>query len=517
MSKTLPSVTRTAVLKEMKRVNKKHFKKEGMTAKKFFEHATISEYSLIKHFDTWQHALSVANIKKASKYIRITEKTVVKELRKVYFAHFEHNRMKKQDFALYSSISYIAVRRHFNTWDDALNKADINCFPECFKYDEKTIIAELRRVYFQYYENKRMVYEQFRLHGTIGQTTIWKYFGMWENALNCAGINCKPKPIRYDDDQVVAELKRVYFTYYENTRMTRVAFTIHSGIQNFRLMQQFESWDDALTHANINYIPEVLTPEKKRAQVMADLLRIKESNKNQYFNFIVYKQNKGMFSSMEIFELFECKSWEVLLNKNLALFKYKRVFSDKELFDEVKRFWDKLGRRPTFYEFREKSNIKMVVYEKEFTTWTLCIEKFCLKYKSYNSSEDGNSFQTSKKLLVEELKKIKKLHIKQTLKFKDYKQLGGKYSRFTFVEYFGSWQNALKLVGLKPVQTTSILPKNELLFDELQNIINELGRNPLPFEIETIGKYPYRYYVQRFGGVKKSLLALAESLETKSK
>jgi Homing endonuclease associated repeat len=90
--------------------------------------------------------------------------------------------------------------------------------------------------------------------------------------------------------------------------------------------------------------------------------------------------------------------------------------------------------------------------------------------------------------------------------------LGGRYKFFNFQNSFGSWSNALQLVGLTP--QINILPENQLLLDELQKIMLQLGRNPTMQELDHISKYPYKYYKRRFGSIKKSLDALAESIQS---
>ena len=461
MLNTNTSVTPTAVVKELKRVYLKHFKKDEMTAKKFQVYSTISYYWVIKHFGSWQYALNKANIDSTPKHLRVDEKEIIEELRKVYFTHFENRRMKIDDFALFSKISYNTIKMYFSSWDNALSKAEINCFPMCTKYDEKTIIEELRRVYFKYYENTRMGFGQYIKHATIGASTIWKYFGTWENALNKAEINCSPK------------------------------------------------------------IVELL--DEKREKILADLHSVKDNNGGLFFTFDFYKERNGLYSKYVIFKVFECKSWEKLLNKELEIYIKRKekpakkepiIYTENQLFDEIKTVWEQFRRRPSYDEFRKNSAIRITVYEKRYSTWTNSIEKFCLQNKSYNSSENGKNFQTSKKMLLDELKKIKGFHNRKTLTLKKYRELGGKYSRDSFKTYFGNWENALKCIGLKPAQTITILPENELLLNELKKIITVLGRNPKPREIEKIGKYPYRYYLQRFGGVSKSLTALGESLES---
>lgn len=146
--------------------------------------------------------------------------------------------------------------------------------------------------------------------------------------------------------------------------------------------------------------------------------------------------------------MFKSESWEALLIDKFKLHHKKPVPTKEELFIEVKRVWDKFGRRPSYQEFRNNATIKMSVFEDEFSSWTLCIEEFCIENKSYNSADSGRGLHTSEKLLLEELKIIKKIHPSKTLTYKEYNELGGKYSRTTFINFFGNWQNAVQLVGL---------------------------------------------------------------------
>ena len=190
------------------------------------------------------------------------------------------------------------------------------------------------------------------------------------------------------------------------------------------------------------------------------------------------------------------------------------VYTKKELFAELKRVWKIFGRRPTYREFRVNSIVGISYFERTFKNWTLCIESFCLKNKSYNSTENGLKVNASKNLLLKDLNEIKKIHESQILSFSNYKSLGGKYSRNTFKSHFGNWQNAMQMIGLKSAKVKIVWTENQLLLDELQKIIAILGRNPLSYEIENLGKYPYQHYFKAFGGVNKSLIALEESIKT---
>jgi hypothetical protein len=259
--------------------------------------------------------------------------------------------------------------------------------------------------------------------------------------------------------EVITALREVYFDYFENTRLTTENFRLHSKISYHMVLKHFGSWENALNQAEINCIPRVTRYSKKTIP-------------------------EPIF------------------------------YTEEQLFDELKRVWEKLGRRPTYHEFRKYATINRSVYQKKFNYWHLCIEKFCSQNKGYNIYDNSRNSKTSKTELLQELIKIKKRHPHPTLIFNEYKALGGKHARVIFRDYFGSWQNALELAGLKPFQNRNKIPDTILLLAELQNIIESLGRNPSPQEIDTLGKYPFKYYSQKFGGIKKSLAFLARRLAT---
>jgi hypothetical protein len=82
----------------------------------------------------------------------VTKKEVIRELRRVYFKHFKDNKMTILKFRYHSKISFHFVIKHFDTWNNALNQAEIAEINHDEKHDEKAIIKELRRVYFKYFE-----------------------------------------------------------------------------------------------------------------------------------------------------------------------------------------------------------------------------------------------------------------------------------------------------------------------------------------------------------------------------
>ena len=327
--------------------------------------------------------------------------------------------------------------------------------------------------------------------------------------------------INITEKDVIIEIRRVYFDFFEGSYMTLDKFNLHSKINQSMILKYFDTWVIALKKAGINSIPTVKLSNEERQKIIVDLNKIKAINKGEYFYYEFYQKNNGQYLRKDILLSLNYMNWNLLLNKELKLFRKRKgngllkrraLYTKEELFAELKRVWKIFGRQPTGIEFEECSPIDMSFYEKKFGTWTACIENFCLKNTNFTHPEIGKKFHVSKKLLLEEIKLIKQTNSRVNLTFKDFKELGGNFTKEAFNTHFGSWENALEFYEIKFTDNFR-LPEDKLLLVELQNIIETLGRNPSAQEMENIGKYPYRYYINRFGGVKKCLSVLAESTE----
>ena len=116
-------------------------------------------------------------------------------------------------------------------------------------------------------------------------------------------------------------------------------------------------------------------------------------------------------------------------------------------------------------------------------------------------------------MLLKELQTFKTIHQSDVLEFQDYKKYAGKYTRPTFIKHFGSWKKALEHIGLKPGSEWNRAPKKELLFDELQRVWEDLGRQPLYREWNELSKYSREIYDRKFGGWNKTIHAFIADRE----
>jgi predicted restriction endonuclease len=116
--------------------------------------------------------------------------------------------------------------------------------------------------------------------------------------------------------------------------------------------------------------------------------------------------------------------------------------------------------------------------------------------KPYNRDIPDEEFLT-------DLKRVSELLKKSVLSSEEYKKYG-KYSSDVCRRRFGSWNNALKKVGLKRSRNYGI--SEEELFQDLEELWTKLGRQPNYSEMgKPLSKYSSHTFVNRFGSWRKGL------------
>jgi len=124
----------------------------------------------------------------------------------------------------------------------------------------------------------------------------------------------------------------------------------------------------------------------------------------------------------------------------------------------------------------------------------------------------------SKEKLLEDLKKVAKSLGQETVTAVLYSQKG-KFGVNTFLRRFGSWNKALEACGLKVVLTLN--NKEEALFENLANIWQQLGRQPVGKDLDKAkaagnSKFSLGTYEKRFGSWNKALQAFIDYIDESS-
>ena len=322
------------------------------------------------------------------------------------------------------------------------------------------------------------------------------------------------KLLKYDRASIIKEIQRVYSKFFNGKLMSAQKFNKHSRVHSGTVITQFGSWLSAMQLAGI-YSDET-TLEKNHSiplsEIKKDIERVILFNRGKYFTLAFYKQNGGKYSKPTLYKRFGCKTWSEILNKEFSIHDDKKIIfkkqkrepcsSEEELFIEMKIVWDKFGRRPTYTEFEKASRIRMYDYIKEFGSWLKAIERFYLLNENYDINHFGKNLHATKEILIKELQQIKEKYNLGSLHHDDYKKYGGKYTWQTYNNHFGSWRKALNIVGLKGVRQA---PSEDELFDELQRIWEQLGRQPIYSEMKTLSKYSPKSYSHKFGNWTKAI------------
>ncbi len=314
----------------------------------------------------------------------------------------------------------------------------------------------------------------------------------------------------YSDEAIIAEIKRVVSTYFMNKAPKTGDFNRYSRVHTSTIIKRFGSWPEAMKKGGFPYERGPINS----IDLTKDLNKIKDLNQGKYFTQTFYVKNGGKYSVETLKKRLGHNSWQNLLENVLSLKKQPKIikiikpkprgFTEEELFLEMSRVWGKFGRRPSYDEFRDNSNISMRVYERKFGTWKKSVEVFCLKF-GYDIK--GLVGQATPELLLSQLKTIAEKNKLKVLKFSAYKKYGGKYSIGTFQNHFGSWENAVKKIGMKDGH---VKYSREELFSELQRIWEKLGRQPTWREMNQYSQISRSVFAKKFGSWTKAIYSFVD-------
>lgn len=336
----------------------------------------------------------------------------------------------------------------------------------------------------------------------------------------------RPKRLTsYDNESLINEIKRVLSKHFSNRVPSMKDFNKYSMVFSGTIAKRFGSWANAMEKAGFKYDKSPLII----SEMMKDLKRMKDLNHGEYFTQDFYTKNKGKYS-IETLKKYLDGSWQNILEKTLSLKKpvsviriikpKRKSFTENYLFIEMKKVWGRLGRRPSYHEFRENSNIGMKVYERRFGSWKKAVERFCLKFNYDIKGLVGN--EATPELLLLELKTIASKIPSNIFTFKKYKELGGGYSIGTFQHYFKKWKNVVELIGKKDGHAVGRGGKqyysNQDYFNELQRIWEALGRQPEIREMKLMNsKMSGDAFCKRFGSWTKAIHAFCSDRENPDK
>jgi hypothetical protein len=338
----------------------------------------------------------------------------------------------------------------------------------------------------------------------------------------------KPKRLTgYTTDKLLEEIRRVVRDECNGTVPDSRQFSKKARVHISTIKSRFGSYEAAVKQAGFIYTGPRSKPRSRYTPdlVKADLREVLSRAGGGYFTRAFYRHHGGSYSYETVLSLLGVNRWEDALDaigakKTPPVIHIRTDSSQRreklsklteyDLFKEIDRIWQELGRRPTYVEFRKSSQYGISAYERRYGSWRLAVEAYC-KTKGQRIQGKSGTWVT-KEILLAELRAVQRKRPGDLLTYDFYKKNGGTYSTGAFSKYFGSWTNAVKEVGSTPGSTARY--SKEELFDEMQRLWEKYGRQPLYDEMKREGRMSPSSYENWFGSWIKAVHAFCEDRNT---
>lgn|GEM_PF-367798 len=326
----------------------------------------------------------------------------------------------------------------------------------------------------------------------------------------------------YSEADIIQEIRRVVLEECKGVVPSLREFARVARIHPRTITTKFGGYRQAIRQAGFEYA------EKYAAeQVKANLLEVLKRANGHWFNRDFYQKHGGRYSVKTVKSILGL-SWGAALEsigaqkrvkihvQHISAYAQRRKalanLTDDELFKEMDRIWKKIGRRPTSPEFRQLASIRDGIYQTRFGSWTKAIEAFC-KATGVRVQGKGGTLVT-KEILLDELRRVAAIAPRVSLTYHVYKTNGGTFSRKPFKSHFGSWTKAVNAAGGLSGRQQKY--SNDELFDEIQRLWEQFGRQPTGLEMQQSGKISTYTYALRFGSWTKAVYAFCEDRNSDS-
>lgn len=190
---------------------------------------------------------------------------------------------------------------------------------------------------------------------------------------------------QYDDESIIAEIKRVAGLLPQNATITQAEFNRHSKVSSSAVRRRFGSWKKALesvgfghrysertvslkmtTHVARHMTDEQLIEELKRvaSAIGSDTITVPQFNEHSEIAASALSRRLG--------------SWNKALKMaSLRPVNMGRRYTEDEYFENLLSVWTHLGRQPTYNEMNaEPSNIPSKAYESRWGGWKKALLAF---------------------------------------------------------------------------------------------------------------------------------------------
>lgn len=174
-------------------------------------------------------------------------------------------------------------------------------------------------------------------------------------------------------------------------------------------------------------------------------------------------------------------------------------YTEEQLIELLHTLRDRVGRTPTASDTHDYRDIPTyATYAKRFGSWRNAFEAAGME------TDPGRFRYYNREILLARLQALA-IELDRTPRRKDLQEAGGPWPE-TYVRHFGSWEVALRELGMESDSRPGQRYDREYLLEALQDVARELGRAPTYDEMKSRDDVPRpRTYRRRFGSWREAL------------
>lgn len=359
------------------------------------------------------------------------------------------------------------------------------------------LLAELRRLADDLEKSPSM--NDMAERGEYSPSTYQSRFGSWSQAKEEAGVQTHASEVEYTDADLLADLRE--FADQLGKTPTKAEMRSDGPHSPSTYASRFGSWTDALREADLDARDEATgIPE---ADLAAELRRVADEMGRRPTS--TEFDERGAYSASTYFRRFG--SWQAALEAAGVADSYpapsRRQVTDGDLFDELERMANVLGRPPTETEMSELGDHSPETYRKRFGSWHEAISEAGLDPDLLPTGGQKRRIPVAK-LVVDVQRVAEELGRPPTY---EEIQERGRYGAATYLARFGTWNRVLEAADLEQRRYRgNRIPDRELV-RELRNLALALGGRPRRKDMEQRGPYSGMTYYDRFGSWVDALSA----------
>lgn len=327
--------------------------------------------------------------------------------------------------------------------------------------------------------------------------TIVSLFGSWKTALKEAGL--KPVELqKYTDEEILKTIQDFYIENPENP--SREQYKRSGRKPSIATIEdRFGSWSEALKRAGLK--PIKVRNKPYTDEEMLEALRNFYKENGNSISYVAYEQSGKIPSASVIRNRFG--SWNEALRKaNLPLNQNKStMFTEQQMIDALRRvascvpsvLSQKLYKTHSFsYE------PSVITIRRHFGTWNKALKKAGLPtIKNKYTKEE----------ILKGIQRFVDYYGKENVSFELYKRVGWIPGCTTILRHFGTWENALSLLGLELKYSNYT---KEWALEQLRRVIKQHGGKITESEYRKLGYKPSLSWIKKHFGSWKKAKELAE-------